>query len=231
MRQESSTPTPRVRRANAGSFKPGFARRRALAPIPAGKEGEPMSAAQGGRPNAGRFKPGRDARRHLHTKEERSKDADKRRAVEALLADPELSRWSNREVARRCGVTHTFVGACRKRLTGSRAPEAVRAKRGGVEYSVSTRNLAVPKAAGACALLKRIEAALPRSLPHDEREDARQSAALDVLAGRLSPERITPRSLRPYVLAARGMTRDRFRFVSLSSPTRDGREFGETLEG
>lgn len=38
---------------------------------------------------------------------------DKRRSVLAMLADAEWSSWSDREIARRCGVTHPFVAALR----------------------------------------------------------------------------------------------------------------------
>ena len=41
---------------------------------------------------------------------------DKNHAVSLLLADPEWKLWSNREIARRCGVSHAFVGYVRERL-------------------------------------------------------------------------------------------------------------------
>lgn len=40
-------------------------------------------------------------------------NADKRRAVSVLLADPEWAKWSNREIARRCVVTHGLVNSIR----------------------------------------------------------------------------------------------------------------------
>ncbi len=40
--------------------------------------------------------------------------ADKRRAVEVLLADDEWGSWGDREVARACNVSHTFVAKLRK---------------------------------------------------------------------------------------------------------------------
>jgi ParB-like nuclease domain len=43
----------------------------------------------------------------------RRTNLDKRRAVRTLLADPEWAGWSDREIARRCGVTPTFVGSLR----------------------------------------------------------------------------------------------------------------------
>ena len=38
----------------------------------------------------------------------------KRSAVYALLDNPELAKLSNREIARRCSVTHTFVNRIRQ---------------------------------------------------------------------------------------------------------------------
>jgi hypothetical protein len=46
---------------------------------------------------------------------------------------------------------------------------------------------------------------------------------------RLAPRVSSSLILRRYAAAARGMSSDRFKFVSLSAPTRDGREFGDTL--
>ena len=42
---------------------------------------------------------------------------DKRRAVMTLLDDEEWSQWSNREIARRCGVHYNFVGKLRADVT------------------------------------------------------------------------------------------------------------------
>jgi hypothetical protein len=47
----------------------------------------------------------------------RRTNADKRRAVERLLADEEWSKWSDREIARRCGVSPTFVSGLRPSLS------------------------------------------------------------------------------------------------------------------
>ena len=43
----------------------------------------------------------------------RRTNADKYRAVERLLRDREWRKWSNREISRRCGVSHAFVGQVR----------------------------------------------------------------------------------------------------------------------
>lgn len=44
----------------------------------------------------------------------RRSNADKRRAVQTLLDDPEWSKWSSNEIAKRCAVSHTFVDELRK---------------------------------------------------------------------------------------------------------------------
>ena len=85
------------------------------------------------------------------------------------------------------------------------------------------------RAEEAVRLSAELAARLPSYLTLDERADARQSIALDLLTGKVRAERVTPALLREYAAEARGMASDRFRFISLSQPTRDGREFGETL--
>lgn len=46
----------------------------------------------------------------------RRTNADKQRAVERMLRDDTWRLWSNREIARRCGVHHQLVGNLRKKL-------------------------------------------------------------------------------------------------------------------
>src|SRR5262249_3773262 len=41
-------------------------------------------------------------------------NSDKHRAVTLLLCDPEWSRWSDREIARRAAVSHNFVSQLRR---------------------------------------------------------------------------------------------------------------------
>lgn len=43
----------------------------------------------------------------------RRTNEDKRRAVMTMLADAEWSTWSDRDIARQCGVSHPFVAAVR----------------------------------------------------------------------------------------------------------------------
>ncbi len=44
---------------------------------------------------------------------------DKRRAVNVLLGDPEWMAWSDREIAKVCGVSHPFVSGLREAVTGN----------------------------------------------------------------------------------------------------------------
>jgi hypothetical protein len=46
----------------------------------------------------------------------RRTNADKRRAVETLLRDPECGEWADREIARRCAVSQPFVSKLRSEL-------------------------------------------------------------------------------------------------------------------
>jgi hypothetical protein len=48
----------------------------------------------------------------------RRTNADKRHAIERLLADPEWGRWSDREIARACHADHKTVARVRRDLTG-----------------------------------------------------------------------------------------------------------------
>ena len=41
---------------------------------------------------------------------------DKQRAVETLLNDPEWSNWSNREIAEKCAVSHSYVNTLREKI-------------------------------------------------------------------------------------------------------------------
>ncbi len=46
----------------------------------------------------------------------RRTNADKRRAVLVLLSDQEWSQWSNREIAKQCGVDEGLVRALKEEL-------------------------------------------------------------------------------------------------------------------
>ncbi|MDF5722998.1 MAG: ParB N-terminal domain-containing protein [Rhizonema sp. PD37] len=74
----------------------------------------------------------------------RSRD-DKRRAVMTLLNDPEWHKWSDREIARRCCVSHDFVNRTRKSIchlmTDTKFNKERKAQRGGKTYTLDTTNI------------------------------------------------------------------------------------------
>ncbi len=49
----------------------------------------------------------------------RRTNADKRRAVTTLLEDEELGKWTNRQIAKQCKVSHTMVNKLREELSGN----------------------------------------------------------------------------------------------------------------
>lgn len=69
----------------------------------------------------------------------RRTNADKRRAVMTLLNDEEWSKWSDREIARKCGVDHTFVGRLRSELTGDEHQSDIR--KGADGRTINTANI------------------------------------------------------------------------------------------
>lgn len=72
--------------------------------------------------------------------------AEKRKAVETLLRDPEWSQWSDREIARQTGVSHKTVGKVRAKLSGETPQMGTsrKVRRGGSEYTVDTTNIGGP---------------------------------------------------------------------------------------
>lgn len=66
---------------------------------------------------------------------------DKRRAVLTLLNDPEWSKWSDREVARQCGVSNRFVSNLRPSVNGSQMEAERTVTRNGTTYQQNTANI------------------------------------------------------------------------------------------
>ena len=70
---------------------------------------------------------------------------DKRRAIMTLLTDPEWKEWSDREIARRCCVSHDFVNRMRSSIchsmTDTKLNKERKAQRGGKTYTVNTTNI------------------------------------------------------------------------------------------
>lgn len=97
--------------------------------------------------------------------------ADKRKAVMTLLDDFEWSQWSSSEIARRCGVSPTFVSSLRE----SGAPSEVKYKKASGEVAVKA------KAPGRPSKEKEPELKGPEVIPaHAEKEDHNQEA-IDML--------------------------------------------------
>jgi hypothetical protein len=94
--------------------------------------------------------------------------ADKRKAVMMLLDDLEWSEWGNSEIARRCGVSPTFVAG----LRDGGAPDVIKYKTSGGAVAKKA------KAAGRAAKEKEPELKGPEIVP--EREDHKQEA-IDML--------------------------------------------------
>ena len=61
----------------------------------------------------------------------RRTQADKRRAVERLLKDPEWARWSDRKIAEAARVDHKTVAAIRRELSGEFPTGATKKAKGG----------------------------------------------------------------------------------------------------
>jgi hypothetical protein len=73
----------------------------------------------------------------------RRTNEDKRRAVLTLLGDEEWGQWSDREIARRCGVSDPFVGNLRQRspLTVRSDEERTYTTKHGTQASMRVQNL------------------------------------------------------------------------------------------
>lgn len=100
-------------------------------------------------------------------------NADKRRAVETLLSDPEWSQWSAHELARRACVHHTFVLRMKADVAGigdkhQSSPEKVKTS-DGREYPAQ-RAPAAPKAP-ACDAKSKPEPCAPVATPKTETKE------------------------------------------------------------
>ncbi len=71
----------------------------------------------------------------------RRTNEDKRRAVTLLLNDEDWRQWSDREIARRCGVSNNFVGELRRSLSSDDSGERVYTTRHGTIATMNTANI------------------------------------------------------------------------------------------
>lgn len=68
-------------------------------------------------------------------------NADKRRAVTMLLEDEEWSQWSDREIAQRCAVHHSFVSRLRSSLSPNDSDTKTYTTRHGTTATMNTSNI------------------------------------------------------------------------------------------
>ncbi len=104
-----------------------------------GRESIAVDVREGTRRDAMLYAAGANAAHGL-----RRTNADKRRAVTMLLEDEEWSEWSDREIARRCGVTHPLVARIRASLetvTSEDAGERRYTTRHGTPAVMQTKNI------------------------------------------------------------------------------------------
>lgn len=96
----------------------------------------PADVREGTRRDAVLFSVGANASHGL-----RRTNADKRQAVETLLRDEEWLAWSDREIARRCGVSHDFVSRLRGSICHSMTDTERKAQRGDSVYTINTERI------------------------------------------------------------------------------------------
>lgn len=102
----------------------------------------------------------------------RRTNADKRRAVMTLLNDEQWSKWSDREIAAKCGVSNTFVGQLRKEVLPVNGLQVDRTwtTRHGTTATMNTANIGRTQSAAFWRVRASGRATgrpLPRSRPRD----------------------------------------------------------------
>jgi len=115
----------------------------------------------------------------------RRTNADKRKAVLIVLEDEEWSQWSNREIARRCGVGEKLVRRTRDGLSAAKPQMGqksytVKYKRRGKTHRQSTRNRSQHRGADSPNPVRQPRPALAQThinLPHDPAYGARAIVA------------------------------------------------------
>lgn len=76
----------------------------------------------------------------------RRTNEDKRRAVMTLLQDAEWGGWSDREIARRAGVSNNFVSILRSSLSSNDSGPRTYTTKHGTVATMSTANIGRPAA-------------------------------------------------------------------------------------
>jgi hypothetical protein len=116
----------------------------------------------------------------------RRTSADKQRAVMTLLQDREWSEWSDRSIARRCGVHHQMVGKLRSSLDESSSERTYTTKHGTIAKMKTAK---ASKATRAEEDLTEATDSIP-DVPNSETKDYLHSGKEDNCSE--SPEMLTP---------------------------------------
>jgi hypothetical protein len=193
----------------------GFHRVRAA--ILAGWEEIEAEVRMGDRRDAVLFSVGANA-----THGERRTTADKRRAVEKLLRDEEWSRWSDREIGRRCWVDGKTIAAIRRELSAEipQIETSRTVERKGTIYTQDISKIgARPSTNGNGAVPASVSSRDPSSPDFDE---PRNVQADDVQADDVPPDAESEASAAPSPVATRARRRPRPRV------DRDAGEWEET---
>lgn len=114
----------------------------------------------------------------------RRTNADKRRAVAMLLEDEEWSEWSDREIARRCGVTHPLVARIRASLeTATSEDEGARryTTRHGTPAVMQTKNIGRSRTPEPEASSEAAESAAPLDAIEEDEQDAPDDDGAELL--------------------------------------------------
>lgn len=145
-RHENTSPSGRVGKYIPYKLADGFHRVAAYQASGALDYALPADVRQGTRRDAVLFACGANATHGLPRSSE-----DKENAVLTLLRDGEWGQWSNREIARRCQVSHDFVGKVAERhgLTGRASSERTYTTKYGTTATINTAKIAAANTARA----------------------------------------------------------------------------------
>lgn len=75
---------------------------------------------------------------------------DKRRAVMVLLNDPEWSKWSARDIARQCGVSHDFAARLKREVSSDDSEPRDYTTKHGTHATMNTANIGRRNDEGTC---------------------------------------------------------------------------------
>lgn len=143
----------------------------------------PADVRQGTQRDAILFSVGANASHGL-----RRTNDDKRRAVLTLLNDPEWAAWSDREIARRCGVSHDFANRARRSLSSDDSEARTYTTKHGSTATMQTANIGASSKADQAPS----EAETPSSRPGDSIGPAETSSASNVEQEALAPPQPRP---------------------------------------